>query len=295
MTYEAHNALIDEHRDDTRLWVLILGIVLTVVVTIIWTVAVMLTVYFVAGREAGPEWLDRLLYAQTPTSTLLLLSTIWGIALGTFAAARFVHGRSIASLFGPLRRLRQHFLVAALVAFGIFALTFLIPYGPTPLPNTGFGLWINFLPISLLVVFAQTGAEEVFFRGYLQHQLAARFNSPIVWMVLPSMIFGAMHCDPNLDPVTMVLIIAATTVFGICAADLTAMTGSIGAAWGFHFANNVLAILVMSLDDRLSGLALYVLPISIQDTADLAPLLLLDIGITVCVWFAIRTALRRLS
>jgi DNA-directed RNA polymerase subunit RPC12/RpoP len=39
-------------------------------------------------------------------------------------------------------------------------------------------------------VLIQTGAEEVLFRGYLQQQLAARFASPIAWMVLPSAIFA---------------------------------------------------------------------------------------------------------
>ncbi len=42
----------------------------------------------------------------------------------------------------------------------------------------------------------QTGAEELVFRGYLQQQLAARFASPLIWMVLPALIFGAVHYDP---------------------------------------------------------------------------------------------------
>ena len=81
--------------------------------------------------------------------------------------------------------------------------------------------------------------------------------------------------------------------FGLCAADLTARTGSIGAAWGFHFANNVVAILVVSLSGTLSGLALYITPFAASDTETLVPLLLRDMATTVAIWAAIRFALAK--
>jgi hypothetical protein len=130
-------------------------------------------------------------------------------------------------------------------------------------------------------VLIQTGAEEVLFRGYMQQQLAARFSSPIMWMVLPSAIFAALHYQPEIMGDNTWLMMAAVFVFAVLAADLTAVTGNIGAAWAMHFVNNALAILVVATDGPLSGLALYIAPIS-PDGRD-PPLFYLDIATTVAL------------
>jgi uncharacterized membrane protein len=81
-------------------------------------------------------------------------------------------------------------------------------------------------------------------------------------------------------------------VFALCAADLTARTGTIGAAWGFHFANNAVAILFLALEGPLSGLALYTLPMDSVPAAELRPMLVTGIGVTLAIWLAIRFATR---
>ncbi|MEM6897080.1 MAG: hypothetical protein AAF576_06845, partial [Pseudomonadota bacterium] len=45
-------------------------------------------------------------------------------------------------------------------------------------------------------------------------------------------------------------------LFALISADVTARTGSIGAAWGLHFVNNVQALLIISVLGPLSGLSL---------------------------------------
>ena len=40
-------------------------------------------------------------------------------------------------------------------------------------------------------------AEEALFRGYLLQQLAVRNPSPLIWMVLPALVFAALHIDPG--------------------------------------------------------------------------------------------------
>jgi membrane protease YdiL (CAAX protease family) len=112
-------------------------------------------------------------------------------------------------------------------------------------------------------------------------------------MGLPSILFGLAHLDLSNGPLLAWLVVAATGLFGLCAADLTARTGNIGAAWGFHFANNVVAILVVSLSGTLSGLALYVTPFGPAETETLVPLLLRDMATTVAIWAAIRFVLAK--
>ena len=76
-------------------------------------------------------------------------------------------------------------------------------------------------------------------------------------------------------------------------ADLTARSGSLGPAIAVHFCNNVSAILVVSLPDDLSGLALYLTPFGMQDTDALAAWLPVDFAMMLVFWLAARLAIRR--
>jgi len=293
MTYKAHTAFVATAQARSGIGWLMLGFVLACVITVLWVIGLFFTVFLTAGVEGGQDWLDRMTRADSPTSTLLVIATLWGLALGVMVVAPLVHRRSAWTLFGPMRRMRRQFLIATLVCGAVLAVSALIPSGYEPVPGLNLALWLNFLPLSLLVILGQTGAEELLFRGYLQQQLAARFNTPLVWMGVPSILFGLAHLDPSNGPVLAWLVVAATGLFGLCAADLTARTGTIGAAWGFHFANNVAAILVVSLSGTLSGLALWVTPFGASETETLVPLLLRDMATTVAIWAAIRFALAK--
>ena len=295
MQYTSHESYIAPARARPQLWRLVAGFILAAGIVFLWVIALFGTVSLVAGMDGGPAWLDRMTRADTPTSTLLVIATLWGLAFGAMAVTPLLHKRSAWTLFGPWRRMRRHFLLATLACGGVLALSAIIPFGYTPVPNLDLGLWLNFLPLSLVIILGQSGAEELFFRGYLQQQLAARFASPLAWMVLPSALFAMAHYDPASSPTVSWLVVAATGLFGLCAADLTARTGSIGAAWGFHFANNVVAILILSLDGTLSGLSLYVTPFGPEAADTLGPLLLRDMATTLVIWGAIRLAIARLG
>jgi membrane protease YdiL (CAAX protease family) len=208
-------------------------------------------------------------------------------------AVRLVHGRGWRSLFGhPPRVLADFGLGAAAMlgvggGLGLLALPFLPGLEPA-LPG---GQWLALLPLAVAALLIQTGAEELVFRGYLQQQLAARFARPLVWMLLPSALFGLAHYAPDQAGHSAWLVVAATGLFGLIAADLTARSGSLGLAWGLHFANNVLAILVISAMPGLDGLALFRLG---EDAGALmVPLLGFDMALMVAVWGACRLWLRR--
>ncbi|MGR3466624.1 MAG: lysostaphin resistance A-like protein, partial [Shimia sp.] len=127
--------------------------------------------------------------------------------------------------------------------------------------------WLILLPVALILVALQTGAEEIAFRGYLQSALAARFASPVIWMGIPSLAFAFAHFDPISAGGNVWLILAITFVFGLIAADLTRRTGNIGAAWGIHFVNNCYAILIWAYSGPLDGLALFSGPMTVADPA----------------------------
>lgn len=293
MQYTAHDRFIAPARARPQIWRLVLGFLLICAFAVVWVIGLFALVYLVAGVDGGPDWIGRMTRADTPTSALLVIATLWGLAIGAMVTTPLLHGRSAWTLFGPWRPMQRQFLLAMLVAALLMAVSALIPYGFEAIPNIDLALWLSFLPLSMVIILGQSGAEELFFRGYLQQQLAARFASPLVWMVLPSILFGMAHFDPSNGPLVAWLIVAATGLFGLLAADLTARTGTIGAAWGFHFANNIAAILVLGMDGALSGLALYTAPIGPTDTEAFIPLLLRDMATTVVIWAAIRWVLTR--
>lgn len=293
MQYPAHAAFVAPARDRPQLWRLVAGLALILVIYIIGIGAIFGILAALSGFEGAQNWMSEIAVGAGPTGTLLLLATFIGMALGPMAAAKVLHGRKARGLFGPFPRLIRDFLIAGVICTVVFAVTTQIPLpGAAVVPNLDPSLWASFLPLALVGVLLQTGAEEVLFRGYLQQQLAARFASPLIWMILPSALFAVLHYQPEVMGDNTWLMICAAFVFGVAAADLTAVSGSIGPAWGMHFVNNALGILVVSMDGPLSGLSLYMAPIA-QDAAEIRPLFVLEIATTVALWAVIRIAVSR--
>ncbi len=238
-----------------------------------------------------------LLYAMqagaTPGGMLLLLFSFGGLTLGAFAAVRILHDRRAGTLFGPPGQALRDAARVALPMIGLSLLLLpLVLAGKDVLPGASWaGFTQVFLP-ALAGLAVQISAEEVLFRGYLQQQLAARFRSPLIWMLLPSLLFGAGHYSPqDFGPDAWVVAVWAT-VFGIVAADLTARTGSLGAALGLHFATNVAALLFVGLEGNLDGLALWTIRVDFTDRAATQMLLAADFLSILVGWLIARVVLR---
>ncbi|MDP5347971.1 MAG: CPBP family intramembrane metalloprotease, partial [Paracoccaceae bacterium] len=146
-----------------------------------------------------------------------------------------------------------------------------------------------------------------------QQQLAARFDRPWVWLVLPSMLFASAHYTPELPPVEATHYMIWAFCFGLAAADLTARSGTLGPAIGFHLVNNALAFLVFGQAGGMdSGLALFLFPADPAQSLlppptmphpmppeDMAPVSLFDPGFLIellgigLLWIGARIAIRR--
>ncbi len=228
--------------------------------------------------------------ADTPFAMFVLLSTFIAMGLAAVVAAAW-HRRGLASLIGPFRPACRNFSRSVVLCGVIFLLTGLLVsffFTDKPTANLSLGAWLGYLPLGLPLLLIQTGSEELFFRGYLMQQLAARFKSAIVWMVLPSILFGLAHFDPSLDPKLTVLLICATGLFGLVAADLTRITGNLGAAIGFHFLNNFFALFLVSVAGEMSGLSLYHAPFTMDDVETLIPLIFVDMATVLLAWAVLR-------
>ncbi len=293
--YRAHETLIAPARETAQIWRLIMGLVIAAGVYLLCNQTFFQTLFTWQGQNARSfaEALDR---GDTPLAMFLLLFSFGFMIVGVAVALRVVHKRGFGATLGDMRLCLSQLRDVLVVLAVINAVIWILPpwdMGAPLVSNLSLGVWLVLLPVSLLSVLIQVSAEEVLFRGYLQQQLAARFRAPLVWMLIPSVLFGLGHYMPQEAGSNAQAIAVWATIFGLLMADLTARAGTLGPAIAVHFVNNVTAILIVSMPDTLSGLALYHSPFSLGDTEAVEAWLPVDFAFMVVSWLAARLAIRR--
>lgn len=294
MRYAAHEILVAPARRTAALWRLGTGICLTVAAFLMLSVLWSGLLPLIFGAEGWSRMMPGVAAATTPAGVLVNLFT-FGLLIAALAISlRAVHRRGLPSLVGPLPLAARQFGRALVAVAALYAVVALVPLPDAmePAPNLAPGTWVMLLPLALAGLFLQVFAEEVAFRGYLQSQLAARFTSPAIWLVVPALAFGLLHFDSATYGPNGWLVMVWATAFGLAAADLTARFGTLGPATALHLVNNFSAILVAAPKGQFDGLALFVFPFSLNDTGVVAAVLPVDILMLFCGWLAIRLALR---
>jgi membrane protease YdiL (CAAX protease family) len=293
-SYSPHEMMVAPARAKSALWRFAAGLVLAFVVYVGLNQA-----FFSSVSSLTPDtrqFYDELITGATPFSMFVLLFSFAFMIIGVGISVRLLHGRRLRSVLGPLPLIWTDFRrVSAMMIVLLVVLAVLPPWdmGAPHASNLAIGLWALLLPLSLVGVLVQVSAEEIVFRGYIQQQLAARFKSPWVWMILPSALFAAGHYLPQEAGENALLIAIWAGVFGVLMADLTARSGSLGPAIAVHMWNNVSALLIVGLPDNLGGLALFHAPFSMNDAEAMRAWLPVDFALMLTSWLAARLAIRR--
>ena len=295
MTLSRYTPMIEAARRRPALWRLALGLGTVFSTFALWVAALIALRALTSGAhfvDAGADLVA--LGATRPAQAALYLMIVAGLGLGTFVAAGVWQRRSPRSLIGPGVRTLRHATIAAAVTLGFLGVLSLatLPLSEWPLRNQPLTTWLAWLPLGILALVFQTGAEEILFRGYLQSQLAARFRKIAVAIVVPSVMFGFAHFVPVFPTLAALTYVMIAALFGVLAADLTIRTGSIGAAWGFHFANNALAVLVVAPSGSITGLALWRTAEEFGPETFTSPLVTIEVLVLLASWALIRRALR---
>ncbi|WP_256947173.1 CPBP family intramembrane glutamic endopeptidase [Haematobacter genomosp. 1] len=296
MSYAPLSTYVAPARRRSALWRTVLGLLLIFAVYAAILAAVAVVLFRLAGEGRFQPLAADIALGETPWGMIALLWSFAALAIGPMIAVRLLHGRSIRSLFGRGGTVLRDFVKAAATLIVIYVLgitvTSLLPGEEGTLPGLDLRRWLTFLPLALIGIGIQTLAEELVFRGYLLQQLAARFRSPLIYLLLPSILFALLHYEPGLMGPNAIYVVAATGLFGLVAADLTARTGSIGAAWGLHFANNAAALLFVSSGGALQGLALRISTVA-PETEGFVAMIVIDAVMLAIVWGLCRLVLRR--
>jgi membrane protease YdiL (CAAX protease family) len=295
MNYGAHAHFVAPARESAALWRLVVGFILAVIGYVALNQMFFQAVYSFIGAQSGALY-DEILRGSTPQAMYLLLCSFLFMTMAVGVVVRVVHRRPALGLLGDLRTCMAQFWSVSLAMMGLLAALLILPpwdMGGDFVANLPLDQWLYLLPFSLIAVLVQVSAEEIVFRGYVQQQIAARFKSPLIWMVLPSVLFALGHYLPDSAGENALLIAVWAGVFGIMMADLTARAGTLGPAIAVHLWNNVSAILIVSLPNDLSGLALYLAPFGMDDAAAMRDWLPVDFVLMFVSWLAARLALRR--
>lgn len=247
-----------------------------------------------AGQMA-PLAFARLMQAMaqgsSPGGLMLLLASFLPLGAAVIFVTQSLHARPLATLLGPgaLRDFTR--VLAPLLGLILVTLPFQL-MDPDVGRATPLGRVLSWLPLALPLLLVQVGAEELVFRGYLLQQLAARSRNPILWMLAPSALFGALHFSPADFGTNAIWPVLWALVFGCLAADLTARAGNLGPALAFHFTTNLSSMLLVGLYGNLDGLSLYTLVINTRDLGALGPYLAVDFTAMIAAWLAARLMLR---
>ncbi|KNG94686.1 CPBP family intramembrane glutamic endopeptidase [Pseudaestuariivita atlantica] len=295
MDYRLHHLLTDPARPTAQLWRLVAGAALIVLMYVVLGMVMMSALSQVVGELGYAVLTDEMNTGATPRGMLAQLFGIGLLTIPVLLVTMSLHQRAPLGLFGPLPLATAHFVRVTIAAFAASLLIWVLPpseYLVDPVRAMAMRPWLALLPLSLAAVLVQVMAEELVFRGYLQQQLAARFDHWVIWMGVPSALFAMLHYAPEFGPNAW-LVVAWAFAFGCAAADLTARSGTLGAAIGLHFANNTIALLIVALRGNFDALALWHLPVALSDAAAMRPMILIDFVVLICLWIAARVALRR--
>ena len=291
--YQPLNAFIAPARPRPELWRTVLGLLIAGVFSFVAVQATLFSLIAAFGTEGARRAAYSIATGASPGAVVALLfcylPLTGGLALGLGVMMR----RGLPSLIGPARPALRNFLWVALpltllwlILMPLSTMSASVTLHLTPWQQ------LPWLPLALAGLFLQTGTEELLFRGYLQQQLAVRFRSPWLWMVLPSLGFGMLHYSSQQYGAVALLVVAWSTLFGLAAADLTARTGNLGAAVGLHFANNASAVLMVGLKGNFGGLALYNALVDPADVSGALMFLAIDAVALAIGWLAARLVLR---
>ncbi len=278
----AFDDYVAEARPYRELWRLGLGLGLVLLMQAGF-IALMLAAAFPAvGPAAFLPWMEDLSLPDAPGDVLFLLAGFIGMGGAVLIVAPACHFRGPGSLVGPARAVLRGFWVALVRLVPIYGAVFALGwvFAP-PEANLPLARWLGLVPLALGLVFIQTTSEELLFRGYLMQQLAARFAARAVWMGVPALLFTALHFNPVAGGAMTLALMAPILAFALAAADLTVRSGNLGRAMGWHFVNNCYALLLLSIEGTITGLALYVTPYGLDDGT--LPLLAIAANVLV-VW-----------
>ncbi len=171
---------------------------------------------------------------------------------GLFFWVRFIHKQSLRSLttsrpkidwgrvFFTFFVLSVFIIVSTLISFYSSPEDYIFNFQPIP--------FLILAGIAILLVPIQASFEEYFFRGYLMQGLGLAYKNRWIPLFTTSILFGVMHiANPEVEKIGMILLLYYIGT-GLFLGIITLMDEGLELALGFHAANNLITVLLVTAD-----------------------------------------------
>lgn len=178
-----------------------------------------------------------------------------GALIGLWLVARLLHKKTLTQV--TTGRASFDYSRALLAAFALLcvASVVLLLYSLMPGVEIAFQAQSlrDFLPLVLAVlifVSIQSGAEEVFFRGYILQGLSLLTRNKLVLALGTAFLFTVPHLvfNTDLEAIQVVILTLVLMPPGILLAAMTLLDGGIELAVGYHAMQNIFNKLVLNLE-----------------------------------------------
>jgi membrane protease YdiL (CAAX protease family) len=174
-----------------------------------------------------------------------------------------LHRRNVKEVINGTNAVRwSHFVFSFIVWALLLGVLLVVDYTMNPSNFTmqfDMNRFVILVLVALMLIPFQTTYEEVLFRGYLAHGIAAWTRNRWLVILLPSLIFGFMHFfNPEVKEYGVWLTIPQYVLFGVIFGIITVLDDGIETAMGAHAANNIfMSIFVTSKASVLQTSALF--------------------------------------
>ena len=223
-------------EDPVKLMMGLSGAFLAFLLTGLLAQAVLRVSWFLRGQPDFREYQSLALAYELPDGILASHLGIAGLLLFVLLIHRYWHGRKAIWVISvqPGGRWR-YLLICFVVAAAVLNVVMWLMRGGNMAWQAFQPDWAIYLALILITSPLQAGAEEFFFRGYLQQAIGSLAGRAWVGVACSSLVFAIFHGEQN------VALFAHRLGFGLIAGTLVWATGGLEAAIAVHVANNVFA------------------------------------------------------
>lgn len=234
-------------------WRYILGTLLVIAGVIIGQIPLAVVIFLSGGMDVMGMDETQIMQILEPNLNLFLMLLTFAVGLiAVLMAAKFIHGQSLRSLTTSRKKIDWS---RVFFAFGLVAvLTVLLSLADYYANPEDFV--VNFKPVPFLILTLiaivmiplQTSFEEYFFRGYLMQGIGIFSGNRWLPLIITSVVFGGLHFfNPEVTQmgnIIMTYYIGTGFMLGI----MTLMDEGLELALGFHAANNLVAVLLVTAE-----------------------------------------------
>jgi len=209
---------------------------------------------FLSAESLSPDANPMDLFKSIPSNLrlfLLLLSFV-AVVPGIWLVVKKLHDLPLMSILSSRKKIDLERVMYSFMLWGSIVSAFLfLEYSLSPEDyeiNFKLKEFLILAVIAILFIPIQTSVEEVVFRGYLMQGFGHWLNSRFMALFLTSIVFGSLHlANPEITALGYEFIFLYISV-GFLLGIMTLMDDGLELAIGFHAANNLIAVLLVTAD-----------------------------------------------